>query len=139
MRRPLASLVRFAAVGVLSNLALYAAYVALTRVNVGPKPAMTLCFAAGVLFSFVLNRTWAFRSTAPIGPSLLRYAATYLAGYLLNLVGLIAFVDWWGCRHEIVQAYMVVVVAVLTFAAQRAWVFRRSPDETPLRSRRSAA
>ena len=124
MRRSMGSLVRFAVVGIISNVALYLAYVGVTLMGIGPKVAMTLCFVAGVLFSFVLNRNWSFKSTSPTSGAFLRYAIVYLVGYLLNLAGLLAFVDWWGFPHEIVQACMIAVVAVLMFVAQRTWVFR---------------
>jgi putative flippase GtrA len=95
---------------------------------------MTICFVAGVLFSFVLNRNWSFKSASPRGGAFLRYAITYVAGYLLNLAGLLALVDGWGFPHEIVQACLIAVVAVLMFAAQRAWVFRARPDGSRSRS-----
>ena len=128
MRRPMGSLVRFAAVGVISNVALYLAYIGVTLIGVGPKLAMTLCFVAGVLFSFVLNRNWSFKSAGPTSGEFLRYAITYVVGYLLNLAGLLALVDWWGFPHEIVQACLIAVVAVLMFVAQRTWVFRARAD-----------
>ena len=134
MRRSMGSLVRFAVVGVVSNVALYVAYVGVTFMGVGPKLAMTLCFVAGVLFSFVLNRNWSFKSASPTGGALLRYAITYLLGYLLNLAGLLLFVDGWGFPHEIVQACLIAVVAVLMFVAQRAWVFRARADALDSRS-----
>jgi putative flippase GtrA len=129
MRPPMESLVRFAVVGVASNVALYLAYVGLTLAGIGPKLAMTICFVAGVLFSFVLNRNWSFKSAGPTGGAFLRYALTYVAGYLLNLGGLLVFVDGWGFPHQIVQACLIAIVAVLMFAAQRVWVFRPPPDD----------
>jgi putative flippase GtrA len=133
MRQPMGSLVRFAAVGVASNVALYLAYIGVTYVGVGPKVAMTICFAAGILMTFALNRNWSFRSERPASGAFLRYSITYLAGYLLNLAGLLAFVDWWGFPHEYVQACLIAVVAALMFAVQRTWVF--GPRGEALRSR----
>ena len=114
---------RFAAVGVVSNVALYLGYLGLTLARFGPKFAMTVCFVGGVLLSFALNRSWSFKSKSPTHRSLPRYALTYAGGYVVNLAGLVAFVDWWGFPHQIVQACLIVVVAVLMFVAQRTWVF----------------
>ena len=124
MRRPISSFMRFAVVGVASNGLLYLAYIGLTLAGLGHKSAMTLCFAAGVVLSFALNRNWSFKSTGPVRRAFVRYAVAYAGGYLLNLLGLIAFVDWWGFRHEIVQALLIAVVAVLMFIAQTSWIFR---------------
>ena len=110
------------------------AYIAFCLAGIGNKSAMTLCFIGSVLLSFALNRNWSFKSTGPVRRSLFRYAAVYVGGYLLNLLGLVALVDWLGFRHEIVQAFMIVSIAVLLFAAQRSWVFREKPDASSTKS-----
>lgn len=118
-----ASFLRFAAVGVLANVGLYLGYLALTRAGLGHKVAMTLVFVVGTLATFVANRSWSFRSRAPAAGALARYAATYVAAYVVNLAALVMLVDRMGWRHELVQGAMVLVVAMLTFVAQRYWVF----------------
>ena len=123
MRRPAASFVRFALVGLGSNAILYVAYLALTALGVGHKTAMTAVFATGIVGTFVLNRSWSFRSRRAPAGAFVRYVAIYVAGYALNLAALIGLVDVAGYRHELVQALMVVVVAVLMFVLQRYWVF----------------
>lgn len=123
MRGLSASFVRFAMVGVAANAALYAAYLAMTAQGVGPKAAMTLAFALGVALTFVLNRSWSFRSRRAPGGALARYVLAYAAGYALNFAALVALVDVAGYRHDLVQAAMIVVVAIAMFLAQRYWVF----------------
>jgi len=134
MSRPNWAFMRYATVGLAANGAAYFAYIALCLAGIGNKSAMTLCFVGSVLLSFALNRNWSFKSTSPVRRALPRYAAVYVGGYLLNLLGLIAFVDWLGFRHEIVQAFMIAFIAVLLFAAQRSWVFPERPAASPTRS-----
>lgn len=123
MRRQAASLVRFAVVGVCSNAALYLAYIGLSLAGMGPKTAMTVTFVLGILVTFALNRNWSFQSTRPAGGALVRYAATYAFGYGVNLLALVLLVDLAGFPHQLVQALMVVLVALMMFVLQRRWVF----------------
>lgn len=123
MRGLTGSFVRFAIVGTGSNAALYVAYLGMTALGVGPKTAMTIAFALGVVVTFALNRAWSFRSRREPGGAFARYVLTYVAGYALNFAALVLLVDVAGYRHELVQGLMVVVVAVVMFLLQRHWVF----------------
>ena len=114
---------RFAVVGLASNAVLYLAYLGLTAAGVGPKVAMTLPYAVGLLQTFALNRRWTFGHEGDRRAALLRHAAVYAAGYLLNLAALELLVTRMGLPHRIVQAAMILVVAAFTFGLQRSWVF----------------
>ena len=119
-----AQLVRFGTVGVLSNLTLYLLYLGATALGVGHKTAMSVLYCLGVLQTFALNRRWTFGHRRPAGTPLARYGALYAAGYLVNLGLLYALVDIAGFAHQLVQAALVVLIAVLTFTLQKYWVFR---------------
>jgi putative flippase GtrA len=117
-------LVRFGAVGLLSNAALYLFYLAATGLGLGHKLAMTAAWCVGVLQGFFLNRAWTFRSRAATPAALGRYWTAYLAGYALNLGLLFALVDRAGLPHQAVQGALIVLIAPLLFLAQKFWVFR---------------
>lgn len=121
---------RYALIGLTSNGVLYAGYLGLTNIGMGHKTAMTLLFAAGTLQTYVFNRRWTFLYRGRIPGSMLRYAATYAFGYLLNLSALHMLVDVWGLPHRVVQAVLIVVVAVAIFSLQKYWVFRGNEDST---------
>jgi len=118
---------RYAIVGVGSNLALFLLYLLLTGSGMGHKLAATVSYVLGVLLTFVLNRSWSFRSGGRPAGQLGRYAAAHVLGYGINLLGLYTFVDLGGFRHPWVQGMMIVVVAVILFLLQKFWVFR-DPD-----------
>ncbi|KAB2660367.1 MAG: GtrA family protein [Verrucomicrobia bacterium] len=117
-------LFRFAIVGLVSNGVLYAAYLLLTHFLVGPKTAMTLLYATGVLQTFVFNRGWTFGHDGTPRIAFIRYVAAYGLGYLLNLASLHLWVDRLGAPHQWVQAAMIPILALVLFALQRYWVFR---------------
>jgi len=114
---------RYAAVGLATNALAFLGYLALTQLGVGPKLAMSLMYALGTVQAFLLNKRWSFAFEGNATRALGRYICAYAAGYVLNWLGLMLLVDHYGLPHAPVQALMIVLVAMLLFAAQRYWVF----------------
>lgn len=114
---------RYAVVGVVSNMLLYLLYLALTATVIGPKVAMSVVYATGVAQTFLLNKHWTFSYRGNVAVSMLRYMITYVIGYLINLILLFCFVDVFGWSHRIVQAGAIFFVAVTLFLLLRYWVF----------------
>ena len=117
--------VRFATVGVISNLTGYFIYIALNLAGMGPKLAMTLTYGLGVLQTFLFNRRWSFRFNGTVGPAMVRYIIAYGLGYLINFMALALLVDRIGLSHMFVQGVMIPIIAALLFLAQKYWVFPR--------------
>jgi putative flippase GtrA len=118
---------RYAAVGLVSNLTVYALYLLLTHWGLASKVAMTLTYAAGVAQTFVFNKHWSFRSGGRARAQFGRYLAVYAIGYALNLAGLFLLVDVLGWAHQLAQGILIVAIAVLLFLLQKFWVFRAPP------------
>jgi putative flippase GtrA len=128
-------LIRFGIVGVLSNLALYAVYLALTRWGADPKVAMSIAYATGTVQAFALNRSWTFGYRGAMAGPFARYVAAYATGYLANLIILVALVNGAGLHHAAVQAGAVLAVAALLFLLQKHWVFRGRPAQPGVAAR----
>jgi putative flippase GtrA len=124
--------IRYVAIGLVVNAALYGAYLLLTHTLMGSRTAMTLTYGSSVLIGFVLNRKITFRYHGSNVGALLRYFVSYLIGYVINLTALWLLVDHAGIAHEVVQGGMIVLLAIVLFALQRYWVF-------PVRSREVSA
>ncbi len=115
---------RYAVVGLASNLVLYLAYLGLTEFGFGPKAAMSLLYVLGVMQTFLFNRTWSFGHRTGLHGAFARYVASYGLGYMLNLVVLWIAVDRLALPHQMVQGVMILVLAMLLFLLQKFWVFR---------------
>jgi len=115
--------VRYGIVGLVSNALGYCLYLFLTGYGIEHKLAMTLLFVLGTLQTFVFNKRWSFKYRDPDRTALWRYLATYALGYVVNLAALMLLVDTAGFPHAIVQAAMIIVVALLMFTLQKFWVF----------------
>jgi putative flippase GtrA len=116
--------VRFAAVGIVSNGALFLLYLVLTGAGLSPALSMSLAYVVGVAQTFAFNRAWTFSRSGSCAAPLARYATTYGIGYVVNLCLLRLFVDELGLPHRWVQGAAILFVAALVFALQKQWVFR---------------
>jgi putative flippase GtrA len=116
-------IIRYAIVGVLSNISGYLGYLFITSLGVGPKAAMTGLYVLGAGVGFFGHRKWSFSHRGAIGVSLARYGAAHLLGYALNLTLLLLFVDWLGFPHRQVQGAAICFVAAFLFLTFRFFVF----------------
>ena len=125
MAQPIyATLSRYLTVGIVSNIALYLIYIAITRFPVPPTLAMTIVYAIGIIGTFHFNRTWSFRSEGATGRLFMRYCSVYSLAYLLQLTIFLVFYHWLDWVHELVQAIALVAAALFIFTCLRLWVFR---------------
>jgi putative flippase GtrA len=123
MRGIILQLLRFGVVGFASNMVLYLIYLLVTGLGVNYRIAMTILYFVGVSLTFAFNRQWTFNYRGPTAVVFRRYVALYLLGYMVNLVGLVIFVDWLDYPHQTAQGLMILIVAALLFSLQKLWVF----------------
>lgn len=125
---------RYAAVGIGSNLALYAAYLLLTHWGMASKLAMTGLYGLAVAQTFVFNKRWSFGNAGATRTQFRRYCLAYAMGYAVNLSALFLLVDVLGWRHQVAQGILILAIAALLFLLQKFWVFRdgRPPSNAPV-------
>lgn len=112
-------LMRFGIVGVASNAALYVAFLLLLQLAVRPLSAAAACYGAGVCFSYVLNRTWAFDSRDTHREDLPKFLVAHGVGILSTILVLRLLLGW--LRPELAQIVNVAVTALITYASL-AWL-----------------
>lgn len=117
-------LIRYAVVGVMSNLLCYLAYLGLAALGMDPKLAMSVLYCVAVLQTFVVNRNWTFKHRGSRRAVFFRYSAAYALGYVLNLSVLYILVDLHAYPHQVIQGMMILIIAAMLFLAQKYWVFR---------------
>jgi len=119
-------LVRYATVGVAATAAHYALMA--LAVEVGRWPAW-LASGAGALLgaqvAFWANRHYTFAHGGAWLPAWYRFHVTAGAGALLGMLLVDAGVRS-GLHYLLAQAGATVVVMVASYAANRAWAFRRA-------------
>lgn len=119
---------RYGIIGLLSNGILYCLYLMLTWLGLEHKIAMSSLYVVGIMQTFIFNRQWTFEHKGLVKSSLARYVATYVIGYIFQLVSLLVFVDQLGFPHQLVMAILILVTAVSFFVLQKYWVFSKKPE-----------
>ena len=87
---------------------------------------MSAAYAAGLMITFLINRNWTFAYRGPRRSALLRYLLVYGVGYAVNFLALSVLVKRLGYPHEVVQACLMLFLAIALFLLQKYWVFDKS-------------
>ena len=113
----------YASVGIASNATLYVVYLLLTSTGIGHKSAMSLCYFAGMLMTFALNRRYTFNHDGHVLGSAVRHAVMYALMYVANLGALVILVDVMQLPHRPVVLVCILLTACIMFLMQKLWVF----------------
>lgn len=116
-------MIRYAIIGIASNLIGYVAYLLLTFFLVEPKIAMTLVYLTGASVGYFGNRQWTFTHKGKMLPALMKYSLAHAFGYTINFILLYVFVDRMLYPHQAVQFFAILVVAGILFLVFKRFVF----------------
>lgn len=119
----LRQLLRFGMIGIATNAVGYASYVLLTTLGLAPKWAMSILYLVGATLSYIGNKKITFAYEGENVSSVTRCIIAHVAGYGINLLLQITFVDHLGYDHRIVQLAAMGVVALFLFIMFRTFVF----------------
>ena len=119
--------VRFAIVGVVQNALNVAVFALATGIGVHYGIAAVVAAVVALMVSFALNRAWTFPGRgAPLHHQGARYALVFASAVALGVALLALLVEVAGLPEVAAQVVAILIVAPLSFLAQRAWVFRSS-------------
>ena len=125
--RDIGRLVRFGLAGGVTTLVTYGIYVVLLGFGVHFNAALALEYGVGILLGFGLNRIFTFGDRRDLERPFVRYVATYVAVFGLNLVLLNALVLT-GLHPVPAQALALGLATLASYVLQRNWVFRARPE-----------
>jgi putative flippase GtrA len=112
--------VRFILAGAFNTAVTLVLYVALLAFLPHPV-AYTVTFAAGVVLSYLLNRSYVFRSAGGVATMLL-FPMVYVVQYLVGLLVVLVWVDLLILPAALASIAAVIVTLPITYALLR-WVF----------------
>jgi putative flippase GtrA len=90
--------------------------------------ANALGFTAGVIQSYLLNRSWTFERTDNFRSRLWRFVAVVALGYLLNLGVLLVAIDRLGMNGYLGQVLGTAAYALFVFFGSRYFAFGQSTE-----------
>jgi putative flippase GtrA len=123
-------LARFVIVGIANNGLLFITYIALTKLLfLDPKLSMTITYSLGILIGYFMHGNVTFIDSEFDNSSFLRFILSHGLAYVLNLLILLLFVDYFGFSHVMVQGVAVLTIAILLFLLMKYFVFRTIKDK----------
>jgi putative flippase GtrA len=118
---------KFLIVGGINTALGYALYVALIRAGLHYNLALILAYIVGILTGYLMNRHLTFASHVRTHHSFLKYWATYIGVYVLNLILLNLIVGLKLLDPMFGQLLALGAVTLMSFLLQNFWVFRHEP------------
>lgn len=122
-RAPWQQLIRYAIVGIGSNLVGYCIYLLLTAFVLPPKLTMTILYSIGAVLGFIGNRRFTFDHRGKLSRAAGLYSLVHLLGWMMNYAFLYILSDQMGYPHQLVQAVAIILIAGYLFIALRFVVF----------------
>lgn len=118
---------RFLLVGVLNSLLGYLIIFGCMYVlKISPEVSNLIGYSVGLALSFVLNRTFTFRSSGKQSGELIRFLAVFTVAYGANLAVLYLLVRILLIHAGISQVIAGVVYVIFTYFMNKSFVFRQS-------------
>jgi putative flippase GtrA len=87
--------------------------------------ANVLAYLAGMVNSFLLNRSWTFRASGKALPQALRFTAVSLFSLATGTIATFALVDVLGYPPLAVWVPVTVVVMIVNYFGSKHWAFAR--------------
>jgi putative flippase GtrA len=120
-------LLRFAAVGVLNTVVGYAViFACMYLAGLGAVTSNILGYAVGLVVSYVLNRTFTFRSAAGKKREIIRFVSIFMVAYLANIGVLMLLIEKAQVHKGWAQLIAGVVYTSLFFVLSKYYVFAES-------------
>lgn len=121
------SLVRFLVVGVsntgLSFVVFSAAVALLPPDRAGTFIAQAISYGAGLVWSYMWNRAWAFQSSGSMRPEVTKFLRSQLLLLLLTASSVSALVHAVGMGPSVSWIIVMTLATVLNYLMLKSWVF----------------
>lgn len=125
----------FLSVGLINTLVALAVILFLSEIlGVNYIVANTLGYALGLMLGFGLHSKITFKDQSDAGKvkeEMTKFLVVFFVAYMIQLVGLIVLVKSIGLADEYAQVIAIGIYAVVNFAGNRIFTFRKKAKDTP--------
>lgn len=117
-------IVRFLCVGVMSTIINYIIfYMLLQQLYVNYMLSSAIGFVSGILFGYILNKSWTYRTKKSNSEVFTKYICVYLFSLFLGLCCL-RFLVYWGVDCLIANTLIIIMTTCTNFIGTKFWVFK---------------
>ncbi|WP_318507045.1 GtrA family protein [Bacillus sp. T3] len=117
--------------GVLTTIVNIASYGLLTKImNIDYKVATTIAWLLSVIFAFITNKMFVFKSLSIGIDTLIKEFSSFLffriLSYFIDLAMMIVLVEWVRMDDVLAKIFANIVVVVLNYIASRYFIFQKA-------------
>ncbi len=117
---------KFVLVGISNNVVAFSVFYLLSRVGYSYFIAFTLCYAAGILNSYIWNKFWTFQSKDRIAYEFFKFTTIYLIAYAVNLAMLAFLIEVFVFNANLSLIISTGLTTLFSFIGHKRWSFRRA-------------
>ena len=114
VRDQLARFGRYGAVGIGSNLFCFLVFLGLIAVDVSPVLASGTVYILGLTISYLVNRSWSFRSTGDHRQDLPRFLISYGIGLIFSMTCIWVLIMW--LHPATAQIITTILAAIIIYS-----------------------
>jgi len=92
--------------------------------------ANVVAYIAGMINSFLWNRSWTFRARGKILPQAVRFTVVNLVSLALGTAAMYVFVDQRGFPELAIFMPLAVVITLLNYYGSKLWAFAQPTSAT---------
>jgi putative flippase GtrA len=96
--------------------------------------ANVVAYIAGMVNSFIWNRSWTFRARGKVLPQAVRFTVVNLVSLVLGTWAMHAFVDQRGLPEMAVFLPLAVVITLLNYYGSKLWAFAQPASASEQRA-----
>jgi putative flippase GtrA len=96
----------------------------------GDAQANFLGYSIGIIWSFLLNRSWTFAYRGRSLPALLRFMIVIAVGYIVNLAIVLGLARGFNVNGYVAQAFGIPPYSIVVYLGCRRWVFPLSVPQS---------
>lgn len=115
---------RFLATGLVTNFSLYALFALVLHLGADYRIATTAIYVLGMIWSYVQNRLWSWRSRAPVARSFLRFLGLYAGIYVVHIGLVMLLVEAMGILPLVAVLVSVTILVTPIFILFDRFVFK---------------
>lgn len=86
--------------------------------------AQAIGYAAGITWSFLINRRWTFKSQSKIAGEALRFLTLQFMLLILTSISVAILADIWTFSPRLSWLFVMAVSTIINFFAMKMWVYR---------------
>jgi putative flippase GtrA len=109
--------IRYGIVGLLTNGAVYVAFLLMVEAGLNPVASSAVCYCLALALSYPLNRTWTFKSNARHRRDVPRFLLAYVAGFVFSVACVAVCLIWFP--PAIAQLMTIGLTAIVIYSMLR--------------------